>query len=178
MYVDIVILLFLLIAIIRGYRKGFLKTLVYFLSWIAAIIGAVCISGMLKSYFLEVPFFSQWFDLLNVSYLPVALSNSITTTVAEICAGIVAFFLILIVLKIIINIILSLIKVLHKPYVLRRINRVLGAVAGLFKGAVLLWLASMFIIPFVAALNSAALAGIFDDSIILTVLYGNGLFIG
>lgn len=178
MYIDIIILLFLIIAIIRGYRKGFIKTVVYFISWIVAIVGAICLSGMLKTYFLEVPFFSQWFDLLNVSYLPVALSNSITATVAEICAGIVAFFLILIVIKIIFNIILSLIKALHRENsALSKVNKVLGGLTGFLKGAVLLWLAAMFIIPFVAALNSSGLAGIFDDSIILSALYGHGFIL-
>lgn len=178
MFIDIAILLFLIIAFIRGYKKGFLKSVVYFFSWIVAIVGAVCASGILKTYFLEIPLFSQWFDLLNVSFLPVAFSNSITSTVAEICAGIVAFFMILIVIKIIINIILSLIKALHKDRTLSKANKFFGGLTGFVKGALLLWLIAMFIIPFIAALNSSGLASVFDDSIILTVLYGQGFFLG
>lgn len=137
--VDAIIILFLLLGALLGFKKGFIKTMV-------SLIGIVVV--IVASFYLKEPvanFMLKYFPFLNFSGifkdLPV-----INILVYEAIAFLLIFILLSSILGIIINLSGIIEKLLNVTIILGFFSKILGAIAGLLET-----LAFIYIILFALA---------------------------
>lgn len=132
-FFDLALLVVLLIFIISGLRRGFVRSLLELVGCIAALALTVKYSGQLAE--AARPFLEKW--------LPSLAANR---TLMRVLVAVAVF----VVLEIVVYLIVSAVDRLFRLPVLRQINALLGGVFGFLKGvAVLLFLcaAVRFFVP-------------------------------
>jgi len=130
--VDLVIILFLILEIYSGYKKGFLESSIRFLGYIAAIIGAYFLKNPVSVFmYTHLPFFK-----LGGLFKGVSILNII---IYEVIAFILVFVVLLIVLKIVAKLTGLVEKLLSFVFLLGIPGKILGALVGFIQGLVILY---------------------------------------
>lgn len=132
--VNIAILLFIVMEIINGYKKGFLESSVRLVGFIAAIVGAYLLKNSVSVYmYTHLPFFKFEGLFKGVSALNII--------VYEVISFILVFIVLLIVLKIIAKITNLVERVLSLIFFIGLPSKILGALVGFLQGMIILYFA-------------------------------------
>lgn len=135
--VNVVLLLFILLEVYSGYKKGFLESSVRFLGFIAAIIGAYLLKNPVSVFlYTHLPFFK-----LGGLFKGVSILNII---IYEVIAFVFVFILLLLVIKVIAKLTGLVDKVLSFLFFLGIPGRILGAIVGFVQAIVLLYFVVFF----------------------------------
>lgn len=132
--VNAVIVLFLILAIISGYKKGFLESSVGLLGEIVAIVGAYILKNPVSVFlYTHLPFFKLGGLFKGVSALNIIIYE------------LIAFFIVLTVLFIALKVVAKITglvdKILSFVFLLGIPSKILGALVGLVNGLVVLYFA-------------------------------------
>lgn len=129
--INIVIILYILLEIIAGYKKGFLESSIRFLGFIAAIIGAYILKNPLSVFmYTHLPFFKLGGLFKGVSALNIIIY--------EIIAFLIVFIVLMIAIKIIAKLTGLVDRLLSLIFLLGIPGKILGAIVGFIKSLVVL----------------------------------------
>lgn len=162
-YTDIAVVVVLLIAFIVGVSKGFMKQLSSLIGGLVAFIGAIAITAVVSGSLKETEFFQSfigtttgWFA--NSEFFGSEAASSIATKIAELfkdmtfetpadlfgylTATAIAYFVIWLVVYIVLKFLIKgikalMLKIVHLP-VLKTVDKVFGAIWGVFMAYVIL----------------------------------------
>ena len=187
MIIDIAILLIFLVCIIWGAKKGFVRSIIGFFSYIISIIICMYMYTPFKNFLYTNPyFFGIIADFQNniaesinryafqeEGVLPAIFSsalNTITGTVSEglseiaVSAIIAVIFMILIIISV--KIIGKLLLVAVKLPVLKQFNGVLGGAIGGINGIIVCYIAAAVIMFFIVREETSLIAEQLNTSLI------------
>lgn len=136
MWIDIVIAALVLIFVIGGYKKGFAKNILFLVSWVATLAGVYIAWKPVKTFLEGCTGFINFIE------------KSSTALETDLVVSIVAFLLLVIVVKAALNIIFHFIGSVGKAVGLGAVNRLLGAVVGLAKSILVLWIVAAVALPY------------------------------
>lgn len=158
MWIDILILIFLAVCIIDGYRDGLMKSLAYLAGWIAAVAAA---------YFLwdRVELF-----LINTLKLDDIIGRYASPEGTDLLMTAVSFLLVVTAVKILSNLLLPLFKGINRIPILGGMNRILGGLFGAGKCIIILWILVFLIVPYAEGPGNNMLIRAFEDSRMMPVL--------
>ena len=135
--VNIVIILYILLEIIAGYKKGFLESSIRFLGFILAIIGAYILKNPLSVLmYTHLPFFKLGGLFKGVSALNIIIY--------ELIAFILVFIVLMVVIKIIAKLTGLVDRLLSLIFMLGIPGKILGAIVGFIKALVILYFVLFF----------------------------------
>ncbi|GEM_PF-5670391 len=146
MVIDIIILSCLVFFAIMGYRKGFGKSIRFLISWIAAVAGGFVLYEPVRLYLEEIMIMPEWMN------------------------DIIIFIAVVLAIKLVINVVFYLLRPKKKIPVISTFNKLLGAGAGLAKGIIIVWIASLVLLPVISAGGIDDENSSFSDSKILPLL--------
>jgi len=125
--VDIIIILFILLCVVTGFKKGFIRELISVIGTIVVLILSYNFMGPLASVLYKyVPFFDLGFFGIYLS--------SLNILVFQIIAFFLCFFLFTLILNIIENVTNVVQKIADSALILKGISSILGMIVGLFSG--------------------------------------------
>lgn len=168
--VDAIILLFLGLGAVIGFKRGFIKQTVIFVGTVAIVVLAFVFKGVVAIFLYEnLPFlnFGGFFSGIT----------SLNILFYEIVGFIIAFILLSIILKVVIWLSGIVEKVLKLTIILGIVSKLMGAVVGFFHYFVVLYII-LFIISFpvfnIKILNESKLRNsILNNTPVLTSLSKN-----
>lgn len=135
--VNVVVILFLLLEVYSGYKKGFLESSIRLLDFIAAIVGAYLLKNPVSVFlYTHLPFFK-----LGGLFKGVSILNII---IYEVIAFILVFVLLMVVIKVIAKLTGLVDKLLSFLFFLGIPGRILGALVGFVQAIVILYFAIFF----------------------------------
>lgn len=169
MWADIVILVLMAGFAVSGYKKGFIRTFAFLLGWLAALTAGYLLWQPVKEYLVE----ELHLDLALTAKFANRLEGTdfLASEAAELCLCVIAFLLVFIGAKLVANVLLSLIKGISHVPIVGTANRLLGAVLGMGKAVILLWLVVLLLIPGILAGDGSSVEKLWEDSQIVPALY-------
>ncbi|MBR6701391.1 MAG: CvpA family protein [Firmicutes bacterium] len=136
MWIDILIVIFLAVCMVDGWKDGFLRSLTSFMSWVIAAAAGLCFMDRAESF------------LVNILRLDMLIQKIASAEAADVIITVISFAAVVIIVKIAVEIVASVLKVVNKIPVLGLLNRAAGAVLGAGKFIVILWILVALIVPY------------------------------
>ena len=198
MIIDIAVLLIFLICIILGAKKGFVHSIIGFLSYIISIIICMYLYTPFKNFLYSNPYFYEIiidfqnniassinkYTFQEEGILPAVFSsalNSITGTVSEglseiaVSVIIAVIFMILIIISV--KLIGKVLKLAVKLPVLKQFNSLLGAAIGGINGIIVCYIAAAVIMFFIVSEGNSLIAEQLNSSVIGAYFFKNNILI-
>lgn len=172
MILDIIILAILIIAMVSGFRKGFMYAFIHTLGWVISIIFGFAGANFLKEQLvlktmLDENLYATLSERLTLSFdsatsaadsLPLILGQAVDTAttgaaqllaqqITELTLSILSFALIVIVLKLLCFLLTRLLSRKSNKGFIGFVDGLLGMVAGSIKGVLLVFLFLMLLLP-------------------------------
>lgn len=158
MWIDIIILVFMAVCVIDGYKDGLMKSLAFLAGWIAAITAA---------YFLweRVRFF-----LTETAKLDGIIGRYASPEGTELLMTAISFILVVIAVKILADMVLPVFSGINRVPVFGGMNRMFGGLLGAGKCIIILWILVFLLVPYVEGHSDGMLSRAFEDSRMIPVL--------
>jgi membrane protein required for colicin V production len=121
-------MIYLIIETILGYKRGFVKSVLLFLSWIISFGGSALLVREFVSNNEKLNEFSALFEEITGSGV-----------LAKMAACVLVFLIVMIMIKIICHIIIHLSGIISDIPVVGTLNKLLGGIFGFLKGAILVF---------------------------------------
>lgn len=172
MILDIIILAILIIAMVSGFRKGFMYAFIHTLGWVISIIFGFAGANFLKEQLvlktmLDENLYATLSERLTLSFdsatssadsLPLILGQAVDTAttgaaqllaqqITELTLSILSFALIVIVIKLLCFLLTRLLSRKSNKGFIGFVDGLLGMVAGSIKGVLLVFLFLMMLLP-------------------------------
>lgn len=172
MILDIIILAILIIAMVSGFRKGFMYAFIHTLGWVISIIFGFAGANFLKEQLvlktmLDENLYATLSERLTLSFdsatssadsLPLILGQAVDTAttgaaqllaqqITELTLSILSFALIVIVIKLLCFLLTRLLSRKSNKGFIGFVDGLLGMVAGSIKGVLLVFLFLMLLLP-------------------------------
>ncbi len=162
--IDVIVVVALAVFTVFGLKKGFVGNLVGFISLIASVILAWILYPVIADMLMGLGIRDYVYNIvlqkinpdsaLNLEMIPEFLQSSVksgteaaaiqvTSSITDIILNILAFLIVLIVSRIIIFVAEKVLKIAVKLPILNGINRLLGALTGLLKGVIIIYIIGM-----------------------------------
>ncbi|MBE6020624.1 MAG: CvpA family protein [Clostridiales bacterium] len=135
MWIDILIVVFLAVCMIDGWKDGFLRSLTSFMSWVIAAAAGLLFLDRAEAF------------LANVLRLDMLIQRIASAEAADIALTVISFAAVVFIVKVAVEIIASVLKVVNRIPVLGLLNRTAGAVLGAGKFIIILWILVALIVP-------------------------------
>lgn len=172
MILDIIILAILIIAMVSGFRKGFMYAFIHTLGWVISIILGFAGANFLKEQLvlktmLDENLYATLSERLTLSFdsatssadsLPLILGQAVDTAttgaaqllaqqITELTLSILSFALIVLVIKLLCFLLTRLLSRKSNKGFIGFVDGLLGMVAGSIKGVLLVFLFLMLLLP-------------------------------
>lgn len=148
MYLDILIVLLFLLSAYKGYKIGLIYSLLKTFKWISAVIISFLFLNPTKSFLLK------HFNGSNVNtnenlitFIPENIGETLLSPISELIISVVAFFILFLISNIILGIIINFFKPTDNHSTLSGVNRFLGLLLGMVKGALLVSIIICVMLP-------------------------------
>ena len=180
---DIIVVAIMVISLVIGYKRGFLKSVSKLFCWIIAIIVAKFLNPTVsqfvsKSFIGE--FIKQKFSETSQSLLPENIPQFIAGTgegiavgLADVVIGIVSILIVVVATYIIANLLVGALNIVAKLPVISFANRILGGLSGLAIGIIVVYVLMTLVVVF----NVDECQEMIDKSIIAYTMYRHNVFI-
>lgn len=150
---DALIIVFLILGIMAGFRRGFIKQVVLLIGLIAVLVISYYLKNPVATFFYKhLPFFKFNGIIKGVSVINILLY--------ELLAFLIVFSILYLVLRIILKITGLIESLLKATIILGFISKILGGIVGLIESYII-----VFIILFVASQPYISLSGIEDSKV-------------
>ena len=180
---DIIVVAIVVISLIIGYKRGFVKSISKLICWVVAIFVAKLlnpiVSGFIKNSTMGEAItekFSEGTQSLIPENMPQFIAGTgegIALGLADVVISIVSVLIVVIATYIIANILVKVFNLVAKLPVISFVNRLLGAFAGLATGVIIVYLLLALVVVF----NVSECQEMIDKSIIAYTLYRHNIFI-
>ncbi|MDO4481888.1 MAG: CvpA family protein [Bacillota bacterium] len=158
MWTDIIILVFMAVCIIDGYKDGLMKSLAYLAGWIAAVTAAYFLWERVKQFLIET------------AGLDGIIGRWVSPDSTELLMTAISFVLVVAAVKILADLVLPMFKGINKVPVLGGINRIFGGLFGVGKCIIILWILVFLSVPYAEGHTDGMLYRAFEDSRMMPVL--------
>lgn len=191
MIFDVIIIIILLYGAIRGFRRGFSRTIFSVIGWLISVLGAFIATPFVKEYLLQN---TDYYDKLmppeiTFNSVPQIVENSITQITVNLLFTVGVFAICFIILKVLMWLIIALITKGDRKSFAGMADGFFGMVFGLLKSAIVACIFIACILPLseIFAPNmTGSLEILLNGSCIAKLLYDNnplylllkGFFIG
>lgn len=136
--IDVIIILFMLLMGIIGWKNGFIRTIVSAVGIILVFVLSFYLKNPTAEWFsLNLPFFNFWGDFKNVAILNVVIYQLI--------AFFIVFSILIAIYAVIVRISKFIEKILKMTVILGIPSKILGFIAGLVEGQIIVTIALMFL---------------------------------
>jgi uncharacterized membrane protein required for colicin V production len=136
--IDVIIILFMLLMGIIGWKNGFIRTIVSAVGIILVFVLSFYLKNPIAEWFsLNLPFFNFWGDFKNVAILNVVIYQLI--------AFFIVFSILIAIYAVIVRISKFIEKILKMTVILGIPSKILGFIAGLVEGQIIVTIALMFL---------------------------------
>lgn len=202
---DIIIVLLVLLSIINGYAKGFVRTFLHAIGWILSMVLAFVWSPKVQEWLLShTKIYDNMKELLTdkfadsvpgaaatFSLLPKSLSEGLdsftgnitslmTTRMTDIIFMILSFVLVVFAIKLVLYILVGLLSKKNRRGLTGMVDGLLGTLAGAVVGVLLVYVLLALLIPLTALAGpdlTLTIGGAIDKSFIANEMYNNNLVI-
>ncbi|MDX9888247.1 MAG: CvpA family protein [Anaerovoracaceae bacterium] len=202
---DIIVVLLVLLSIITGYAKGFIRTFLHAIGWILSMVLAFVWSPKIQEWLLShtkvyenmrelltekfadsVPGATATFDILpsslskGLSAFTGNVSSLMTTRMTDIIFTIFSFVLVILAVKLVLYILVGVLSKKNRRGLTGMVDGVLGAVAGCVTGILLVYVLLALLIPLAALVGADLTQTInqaIDKSFIVKEMYNNNLIV-
>ncbi len=191
MIFDVLIIIILLYGAIRGFKRGFSRTIFSVIGWLISVLGAFIATPFVKEYLLQN---TNYYDKLmpsdvTFSSVPHIVENNITQITVNLLFTVAVFAICFIVLKILMWLIIALITKGDRKSLTGMVDGFFGMIFGFLKSAIIACIFIACILPLteIFAPNiTGSLETLLNSSYIAKLLYDNnpiylllkGFFIG
>jgi uncharacterized membrane protein required for colicin V production len=202
---DVMIGLLIVLSIITGYAKGFVRTFLHAIGWILALVLAFVWSPNVREWLIShTKVYENMQELLTDKFadsvpgtaatfdsLPKALSQGLDTVTGNISSimitrftdivfSVFSFVLVVLAIKLVLYILVGILSKKNRRGFTGMLDGVLGAVAGGVTGIFLVYVLLALLIPLTALVSvelTQTISGAIDKSYIANIMYNNNLVI-
>ncbi len=191
MVADIVVIGIVAVCILRGYKSGFLKSLINIAAYIVSIVLSFLLHPMLSEILIKTPLYTFFVQKIEENY-PKAIAlqggtfldkyletaeGAVSEAIAGLLVSIVSFVLIVIICKILISLIAKVLNVFTRLPVLKQFNSLGGAVAGGVIGILLVYVVMALVVAFAPAENFDKVTNEIHKSVFAKEIYNNNIIL-
>ena len=191
MVADIVVIGIVAVCILRGYKSGFLKSLINIAAYIVSIVLSFLLHPMLSELLIKTPLYTFFVQKIEENY-PKAIAlqggtfldkyletaeGAVSEAIAGLLVSIVSFVLIVIICKILISLIAKVLNVFTRLPVLKQFNSLGGAVAGGVIGILLVYVVMALVVAFAPAENFDKVTNEIHSSVFAKEIYNNNIIL-
>ncbi len=191
MLADIIVIGIVVICIIKGYKSGFLKSLINIGAYIVSLILSFLIHPIFSGFLMKTPLYTFFVQKIGENYpKSVALQGGtfldkyleksegvVSEAIAGFLISVVSFVLILILCKILINLIAKALNLFTRLPVLKQFNRLGGAIAGGIIGIVVAYIAMALLVICAPVENFDKVTNEIHNSVFAKEMYNNNIIL-
>ncbi|MGI6732363.1 MAG: CvpA family protein [Anaerovoracaceae bacterium] len=207
MWIDIIIVIILIYAIIQGFRNGFVRTLFYTVGWLVAVVLGFAWYPHVVDYLKEK---TDFYHLVHgkvldrftesagtatgsiIDSLPNvlqdlfaqafenagnAMASSFADSLSHLIFNLIGFLVVILVMKLALSIITSLFSKKSRGGIVGGIDGFLGLLAGGATGVIIVYISLALLVPFASLYGSTTIMNGLEDSIIGNYMYNNNLLL-
>ncbi len=196
--IDVAVVAFIWILAVTGYKKGLVRTLYGFVSFIVAAIITAFVYKPVSEWLLKLDFVRKWTERIS-AYIVTSIaegaegvtgqlpewmwnfagSGSATWTVGEAFAslvvGILCVVVVFIIVKLALTLFVGILDTIMKLPLLNSVNRLGGVVFGLLKGVIIVWIVCAVVVLFLSTEMFNGINDIIQSTAVTKYFYNNNM---